>query len=287
MSARKEPARKRSVAGKPPRPSERTTTKHTTVREKTVAKKAPAKRASATRDVASRASKKPANLTKQPTPVLKKTPARQHDDRVMRRELNEVRKRFRIAKPVPFDADEGSGHWFELRLPSTPDGEAVLVEIFAPGSGGGASAYRGLEIPKGRLSLAIWLAVDDRIRAEFNGRRDRRNETLGAWGSGTNRMSVPLGWELSLFFWGAEGARSPLARRIFSVWSSLVPEERWWLYNQAAALGGTERDHNHVWRRALRLIFLESGASGSSAESVHLPLPRPAGLTEKRRRSGS
>ena len=189
---------------------------------------------------------------------------------------------------LPFDVEVDATHWFELRLPEQPTGEAVLVEIFAPGSGGATgTTHHGLEIAKGRMSLALWTQIDDRVRAEFNGRLKRYGAPVGSFAPGINRLAVHIGWEVALLFWGGEDAPESHARRVFNAWSSLAAEERWWLYNQAANFGGAEGDRGTAWRSALRLIFQDAAMSpeyeaavrGGRNKRTEIALPRPPGAS--------
>jgi hypothetical protein len=192
-------------------------------------------------------------------------------------------------RALPFDIKDDAHHWFELRLPAGVDGEAVLVEIFAPGSGGAVGTMRrGLEIAKGRMPLSLWSQIDDRIRAEFNGRLKRYGAPPGTFATGINRLAVHIGWEIALLFWGGEDAPEGHARRVFNAWSSLAAEERWWLYNQTANFGGAESDRNTAWRTALRLIFQDAAMAPEYEAAVRAPraakgagvsLPRPPGIS--------
>ena len=137
-------------------------------------------------------------------------------------------------------------------------------------TGFGASAEFGAHvfkanIPAGRAGLegtperevravlprAKWGKLADAARKDFNARLRARKVPPSTWKPQENILDRMLGKELCMLMWAAEHAGEEQLDAICIKWTSLRPEERWWLYAMTAAQGGLAEDGKRGWRKAL------------------------------------
>ncbi len=152
-------------------------------------------------------------------------------------------------KTVDFGAPEKYGaHLFRVEIPASRDETVRIIEDYG---------YRGLEggIPRDEeraiLSRAIWSAIADIARREFNDRLKSAKLPTSRWHSGTNLVDRLLGKELCVLAWAAETANEKQLPVVCSKWAALRPEERWWLFAMTVAEAGLPEDTQRGWRRAL------------------------------------
>jgi hypothetical protein len=150
---------------------------------------------------------------------------------------------------VDFGApDQFGAHLFRVEIPPSRVDPVVLVEDYG---------YRGLEggIPRDEqraiLPRAVWSAIADTARREFNDRLKTAKVPTGRWHSGTNLVDRLLGKELCVLAWAAESASEEQLPIVCSKWAALRPEERWWLFSMTVAEAGLPEDTRRGWRRAL------------------------------------
>jgi hypothetical protein len=124
-------------------------------------------------------------------------------------------------KTVDFGAPEQfGGHVFRVEIPAAKTRPVLIIEDFG---------YRGLEggIPRGEprviLPRAVWSAIADIARREFNDRLKAAKLIGSRWRSGTNLVERLLGKELCVLAWAAETANSNQLPVICSKWAALRP----------------------------------------------------------------
>ena len=152
-------------------------------------------------------------------------------------------------KTVDFGAPEKYGaHLFRVEIPASRNETVRIIEDYG---------YRGLEggIPRDEervvLSRAVWSAIADIARREFNDRLKSAKLPTSRWHSGTNLVDRLLGKELCVLAWAAETANEKQLPIVCSKWAALRPEERWWLFAMTVAEAGLPEDTQRGWRRAL------------------------------------
>lgn len=152
-------------------------------------------------------------------------------------------------KTVDFGApDQFGAHLFRVEIPASKAESVMLVEDYGyRGSEGGTPR----DEPRAILPRAVWSAIADTARREFNDRLKAAKVTTGRWHSGTNLVDRLLGKELCVLAWAAETANDEQLPVICSKWAALRPEERWWLFSMTVAEAGLPEDTPRGWRRAL------------------------------------
>lgn len=153
------------------------------------------------------------------------------------------------AATVDFGAPTSFGaHVFRVEIPAARGESVVIIEDYG---------YRGQEggVPRDEerifLSRAVWSAIADIARREFNDRLKAAKILTGRWHTGTNLVDRLLGRELCVLAWAAETATEEQIPVICSKWAALRPEERWWLFAMTVAEAGMPEDTQRGWRRAL------------------------------------
>lgn len=182
---------------------------------------------------------------------------------------------------VDFGApDKFGAHVFRVEIPSARTESVVIVEDYG---------YRGHEagIPRDEervvLRRAIWSAIADIARREFNDRLKAAKLLTGRWHTGTNLVERLLGKELCVLAWAAETGAEEQIPVICSKWAALRPEERWWLFSMTVAEAGLPEDTPRGWRRAL-FCALSDGDKPAAARRRPRPVERdlfPLPLFEK------
>ena len=154
---------------------------------------------------------------------------------------------------VDFGASAAFGaHLFRVDVPAARNEPVLIVEDYGyRGDSGGVPRDEERVL----LRRAVWSAMADAARREFNDRLKAAKLPTGRWHSGVNLVDRLLGKELCVLAWAAETASDEQVAVICSKWSALRPEERWWLFAVTAAEAGTPEDTSRGWRRALFLAL--------------------------------
>lgn len=157
--------------------------------------------------------------------------------------MSEPVKTVDFGAPVHFGA-----HVFRVEINAAKNEAVHIVEDYG---------YRGLEggISKDEeraiLPRAVWSAIADTARREFNERLRAARVSTGRWHAGTNLVDRLLGKELCVLAWAAETASSEQIAVVCNKWAALRAEERWWLFSMTVAEAGLPEDTQRGWRRAL------------------------------------
>jgi len=168
---------------------------------------------------------------------------------------------------------EESTHHFVVNIAR---GENARVEIsehltWDPKVGSSSVSY-GLR-QDGQIRVVLqrprWDAIADEVRVVFNRRLRKSGFKTGNWHNGLNLVRRELGKELVLLAWAIEDADPGLIPNAIINWNGLVPEERWWLYTQTAAVTGHGTEgRNRGWRKALRYALSENPNNGGTTQPV-------------------
>jgi hypothetical protein len=163
-------------------------------------------------------------------------------------------------KLTGFGASAAFGaHVFKLALPAGNAGEVVLTEEFGYLAGLNGMPERETRT---RLPRPYWNALSSAARKDFNARLRERKAPAGSWNIGETLIDRMLGKELCVLLWAAEHAHLGQLDAICLKWTTLRPEERWWLYAMTAAQGGQAEDRERGWRKALFHALSDIGMSG-------------------------
>jgi hypothetical protein len=163
-----------------------------------------------------------------------------------------------------------SSHHFQVVLPRGKSDRVAISECFtwegdehAPGRVGEPPAEGYLRV---LLPAVKWRPIAEQARAEFNRRLLREARPAGCWTPGLNLMRRDLGKELVLLAWAIEDADPGLIPIAVANWLGLVPEERWWLYTQAAAAtGDAATGRGRGWRKAVKFALTDNPVDGATA----------------------
>jgi hypothetical protein len=174
-----------------------------------------------------------------------------------------------------FDPQE-SAHHFLVNIPRSTEGKIEISEHFTWDEQSGSSEITYGIRQDGQVRAVLvrpkWEAIADEVRAQFNQRLRKAGMKPGAWRVGHNLLRRELGKELALLAWAIEDADPTLIATALANWNGLVPEERWWLYTQAAAATGhATADRGRGWRKALRYALTENPVTGHSGGENAVP----------------
>jgi hypothetical protein len=150
-------------------------------------------------------------------------------------------------------------HVFKLQLPAGRAGEVVLTEDFGYLAGQNGTPERET---RACFPRQHWTLLGDTARKDFNARLRERKAPAGSWNIGETLIDRMLGKELCILLWAAEHAHPEQLSAICLKWTTLRPEERWWLYAMTAAQGGQAQDGERGWRKALFHALSDIGMSG-------------------------
>ena len=145
-------------------------------------------------------------------------------------------------------------HRFLVRIPNGSRDPVDVIEDF--GYLGGRDGIPDDE-PRAIVARSTWSIIRDVARKDFNARLRKKKLPAGTWAVGTNPLDHLLGKELCVLAWATEDAAPEAAKRAAIVWSTLRPEERWWLFSATVTHGGRPADHFSGWRQALRAALQE------------------------------
>ena len=163
-------------------------------------------------------------------------------------------------------------HRFRVEIPASRNAPVVIVEDYG---------YRGQEggIPRDEervvLARAVWSAIADAARREFNARLKAAKVLTSRWQTGANLVDRLLGKELCILAWAAETATPEQIPVICNKWAALRPEERWWLFAMTVAEAGLPEDTQRGWRRALFLALSDGEKPVERALGTAQRRPRP------------
>ena len=158
----------------------------------------------------------------------------------------------KVAEPVKFTgfgaSAEFGAHVFKAVIPAGRAGDVVLTEDY--GYLAGLEGTPEFEI-RAMLPRAKWGKLADAARKDFNARLRARKVPPSSWKPQENVLDRMLGKELCVLMWAAEHAGEEQLDAICMKWTTLRPEERWWLYAMTVAQGGLAEDGKRGWRKAL------------------------------------
>ena len=163
-------------------------------------------------------------------------------------------------------------HLFRVEIPASRNAPVVIVEDYG---------YRGQEGGIVRdeervvLARAVWSAIADSARREFNARLKAAKVLTSRWQTGANLVDRLLGKELCVLAWAAETATPEQIPVICNKWAALRPEERWWLFAMTVAEAGLPEDTQRGWRRALFLALSDGEKPVERALGTAQRRPRP------------
>ena len=163
-------------------------------------------------------------------------------------------------KLTGFGASAAFGaHVFKLDLPAGHAGDVVLTEEF-----GYLAGLNGMPERETRACFPRkhWKPLGEAALKDFNARLRERKASIGKWNIGETLLDRMLGKELCILLWAAEHAHVEQLPAICLKWTTLRPEERWWLYAMTAAQGGQAQDRERGWRKALFHALSDIGMSG-------------------------
>jgi len=157
---------------------------------------------------------------------------------------------------LPFGLRQSGDHEFIVSLPADELADVSIIERREINKQ--VPAQRA-ETIKAYLPRRHWATLAARIKAGFNTRLTEQKLPIGEWGAGENRLTVHLGWELTLLFWALEQASDSSVKQIFGNWERLAPEERWWLYHIINTTSWRyDLKPNQGWRKAIRVALAET-----------------------------
>lgn len=199
---------------------------------------------------------------------------------------NTARRKTAAAKATPpaialtgFGASAAFGaHVFKLKLPAGQACEVQVTEEF-----GYLAGLNGMPEHECRASFPRrhWKHIGETSSKDFNARLRERKAPTGRWSPGDTLLDRMLGKELCVLIWAAEHAHPEQIPAICLKWSTLRPEERWWLYAMTAAQGGHTADaRERGWRKAL---FHALSDIGMSSQRQLMDMPQTFSLFESAR----
>lgn len=159
-------------------------------------------------------------------------------------------KKHAAIKFVGFGAPEAFGsHIFKVQIPAGRSGDVLVMEDYGYLAGINGNPDFDLRV---RLPRSKWTAAADASRKDFNARLRAKKVAPSTWKPDENLLDRMLGKELCVLLWAIEHANTlEEIEVICRKWSSLRPEERWWLYAMTVAEGGIAEDLKRGWRKAL------------------------------------
>ncbi len=140
-------------------------------------------------------------------------------------------------------------------IPQGRQDDVVITEHF--GLHGGSDGIPE-SVERCRLKRSAWRGIADEAKRVLNERLKEKKLSASRWSVGENKVERLLGKELCVLAWSVEAAEENLIPLTVAGWSSLRPEERWWLFSMAAHATGTAEDTDIGWRKALRIAFTEN-----------------------------
>jgi hypothetical protein len=161
---------------------------------------------------------------------------------------NHTRAAAKPAKTVDFGAPAADGeHIFRVEIPGSRKEPVLIIEDFG---------FRGQDTglpdePRAVIQRAVWSAIADAARRDFNDRLKAAGHSTGRWHTGSNLVERLLGKELCVLAWATETASADETSVICNKWAALRPAERWWLFSMTVAEAGLPQDTMRGWRRAL------------------------------------
>lgn len=178
----------------------------------------------------------------------------------MSEEAVNINKKQLTIKLVGFGAPEAFGsHIFKVNIPAGRSGDVLVMEDYGYLANINGNPDFDLRV---RLPRSKWTSAAEISRKDFNARLRAKQAPPSTWKPDDNLLDRMLGKELCVLLWAIEHTNT--AEEIEVVcrkWSSLRPEERWWLYAMTVAEGGQAEDSKRGWRRALHLALSDGEPS--------------------------
>lgn len=177
---------------------------------------------------------------------------------------------FGVAKSV---GDFILPHHFRVEIPAASTAPVVIVEDYGLSGGEGGVPYEEARVV---LPRSAWTGISAVAKRDFNARLKAHKLPAGQWkvGSGDSAVKIErlLGKELCVLAWAAEAATDKETLAVITQkWSSLRPEERWWLFSMTVAEAGRAEDTQRGWRRALQAALSDAGAESMAGATRRRP----------------
>jgi hypothetical protein len=156
-------------------------------------------------------------------------------------------------------------HHFRVEIPAAAMAPVTLIEDYGLSGGEGGVPYEEVRVI---LPRQAWAGISAVAKRDFNSRLKGHKLPAGQWTVGKADTAIKverlLGKELCVLAWAAETALSKAELSVISQkWSSLRPEERWWLFSMTVAEAGRAEDTQRGWRRALYAALSDPGTDVS------------------------
>lgn len=156
-----------------------------------------------------------------------------------------------FVKNAPRPRDVRGAHAFSVGYAADKDSLIALVEDF------GDMEVPERMAPRARIDTSSWAAISEIVRDDFCVRLKAKKLPGYKWSRGETVIDRMLGKELCVLFWAVEQARDAAQALVMATHrQALRPEERWWLYAQAAAQNNDPGTKSATgWRKALFHAF--------------------------------
>ena len=145
-------------------------------------------------------------------------------------------------------------HHFVVRVPRGESGDIEIVENF----GLHAEAEDDALLLRCRLPRRAWNGIREEAKRVLNERLREKGLKPSRWNAGDNPIERLLGRELCLLAWAVEAASPSQYPAACAAWSTLKPEEKWWLFRMCDDAVGSADDTDTGWRKAVRIAFTET-----------------------------
>lgn len=164
-------------------------------------------------------------------------------------------------------------HHFRVAIPAAATAPVTITEDYGLSGGEGGVPYEEVRVV---LPRQAWAGVSAVAKRDFNARLKGHRLPTGQWKVGTADTAVKverlLGKELCVLAWAAETAKHKEELSVISQkWSSLRPEERWWLFSMTVAEAGRAEDTFRGWRRALYAALSDPGSEAAGGAPRRRP----------------
>lgn len=137
-----------------------------------------------------------------------------------------------IAKQVKFEVPETVG--FDVPVYDDPHrfdvwigDDTVWIDEYI---GIQENVFNKTKYNRVKLDIERWEAIRGVLQYDFNWRLKQHGLNPAVWQRGYNQVDRLLGKELCLLAWAANNV-SQIGTAV-RIWLNLVPEDRWFLYNQ-------------------------------------------------------
>ena len=185
-------------------------------------------------------------------------------------EIDVESKKQPATKFVGFGAPEAFGsHIFKVNIPAGRAGDVVVFEDY--GYLAGINGTSDFDV-RAKLLRSKWTLAADTSRRDFNSRLRSKKVAPSTWKPDDNLIDRMLGKELCILLWAIEHSTSQDEIEVICrKWSSLRPEERWWLYAMTVAEAGQAEDLNRGWRKALYHALSDGEPALKKPKKISVP----------------